>query len=432
MAVTAVMRGLCDSRAEMVGATRFFRNPKVSAAEIMATAAARTAEAAAGRSVLLIADTSEINFEAKAGRKRGLGRVGNGTDVGLFVHPAVVVDAEGSPMVLGLAGASIWARTKTKAVDYQSQPIETKESYRWIEAALGARAALAGAPVVTVVHDRESDIYEVFARVPQLDAARPLTHLVVRSHYDRALAGPGGRLNARVAGWPVLGTTRFEMDARPGRPARPVTLELRAGSVALRRPKLNTNPADPSEVTLTVVDAQEIDAPPGQDPVHWRLLTTHPAVDIDQALAVVEIYRRRWIVEQLFRTLKSQGLGIEDSFIADGQALENLAAAALVAATQVMQCVQARGEAGQLLPATRVFAPQDIGVLEVVGRSLEGRTQKQKNPHPPHTLAWAVWVVARLGGWKGYQTERPPGPITMVKGLRRYRDIAQGFTLARG
>lgn len=424
------MRGLCDNRADMVGATRFFRNPKVSAGEIIATAAARTAEASAGRPVLLIADTSEINFEAKAGRKRGLGRVGNGTDVGLFVHPALVVEAEGPPMVLGIAGASIWRRTKTKAADYQTQPIETKESHRWIQTALSGRAALADTAVVTIVHDRESDIYEVFARVPQLDSSAPLTHLLVRSHYDRALVGKGERLNARVDGWATLETVSFEMDARQGRPAREVTLALRAGSVVLCRPRL-TDPSDAAEVSINVVDAREIGAPPGQSPIHWRLLTTHAVDDAAQAAAVVDLYRRRWIVEQLFRTLKSKGMGIEDSFIADGAALENLAAAALIAAAEVMQCVQARGEAGNLIPATRLFAPDDLPVLEVVGRSLEGRTQKQKNPHPPHSLAWATWVVARLGGWKGYEKERPPGPITMIKGLRRYRDIANGFALAQ-
>lgn len=424
------MRGLCDNRADMVGATRFFRNPKVSAGEIIATAAARTAEAAAGRSVLLIADTSEINFEAKAGRKRGLGRVGNGTDVGLFVHPALVVEAEGPPMVLGIAAASIWRRTKTKAADYQSQPIETKESHRWIQTALSGRAALADTPVVTIVHDRESDIYEVFARVPQLDPSGPITHLLVRSHYDRALVGKGQRLNARVDSWTPLKTVSFEMDARPGRAAREVIVELRAGTVVLRRPKL-TDPSDPAEVSINVVDAREIGAPPGRNPIHWRLLTTHAVGDGEEAAAVVDLYRRRWIVEQLFRTLKSKGMGIEDSFIADGAALENLAAATLIAAAEVMQCVQARGEAGNLIPATRVFAPDDLPVLEIVGRSLEGRTLKQKNPYPPHSLAWATWVVARLGGWKGYEKERPPGPITILKGLRRYRDIAKGFALAR-
>lgn len=33
--------------------------------------------------------------------------------------------------------------------------------------------------------------------------------------------------------------------------------------------------------------------------------------------------------------------------------------------------------------------------------SLEGRTDKLKNPHDSSSLAWFVWIVARLGGWSG-------------------------------
>ena len=95
--------------------------------EILETAAARTNQTAAGRHVLVIQDTSEINYQAKVGRKRNLGRVGNGTDAGLFVHPALAVDAEDGS-VLGLAAATIWRRTKVKDPDYQELPIEEKES----------------------------------------------------------------------------------------------------------------------------------------------------------------------------------------------------------------------------------------------------------------------------------------------------------------
>ena len=95
-----------------------------------------------------------------------------------------------------------------------------------------------------------------------------------------------------------------------------------------------------------------------------------------------------------------------------------------------MQLVQGRGEAGSNAPASRVFSPVEIIVLEVLARKFEGKTAKQKNPHPRHSLAWAAWCIARAGGWNGYASERPPGPITFARGLRRFHAIAEGFALA--
>jgi len=183
--LSATMRQLADTRAEKVGCTRFFRNDSVTVEEIVQTAAARTAQAAAGRDVLLIEDTSEVNYQSKVARKRKLGRVGNGTDAGLFVHPVLAVDA-GDGSVLGLAGALVWRRTKAKQADYQSQPIETKESYRWIAAPKTAQAVMAAASRVTVIADREADIYELFARLPAEGA-----DMLVRATHDRALADKG-------------------------------------------------------------------------------------------------------------------------------------------------------------------------------------------------------------------------------------------------
>ena len=165
-------------------------------------------------------------------------------------------------------------------------------------------------------------------------------------------------------------------------------------------------------------------------PIVWRLLTTHAATSLAEAARIIDLYRRRWIIEQLFRTLKSQGLDLEDSFLSDGDALECLAATALIAAASIMQLVQGRGEAGSALPASRVFSPAEVSVLEALARKLEGKTEKQKNPHPKQSLAWAAWGIARAGGWNGYASERPPGPITFARGLRRFHAIAEGFALA--
>ena len=252
----------------------------------------------------------------------------------------------------------------------------------------------------------------------------------VRAVHDGALAEVGGRMLATSAGEPDAGRGAFDLSGRPGRTARRVTLAVRFCPVTLRQPRRGADRRDPPQLSLNLVEAREIDPPPGEDPIVWRLLTTHAATSLAEAARIIDLYRCRWIVEQLFRTLKSQGLDLEDSFISDGDALECLAATALIAAASVMQLVQGRDQAGSALPASRVFSESEISVIEALVPKLEGKTAKQKNPHPKRSLAWAAWCIARLGGWNGYASERPPGPITFARGLRRFHAIAEGFALA--
>ncbi|GAB3382241.1 hypothetical protein GCM10027514_22150 [Azotobacter armeniacus] len=71
-------------------------------------------------------------------------------------------------------------------------------------------------------------------------------------------------------------------------------------------------------------------------------------------------------------------------------------------------------------------------MLQDIGPRQEGRTTRQKNPHPPGSLAWASWIIARLGGWKGYASERKPGPVILFHGLQTFANIHRGWALARG
>jgi hypothetical protein len=109
--------------------------------------------------------------------------------------------------------------------------------------------------------------------------------------------------------------------------------------------------------------------------------------------------------------------------------LERLAAAGMVAATMVMQLVHGRADAGSNLPASRLFTSQQIELLHALTPRLQGKTTSQQNPHPASSIAWAAWHIARLGGWNGYASERPPGPITFSRGLTRFEAIAEGFQI---
>ncbi len=91
-----------------------------------------------------------------------------------------------------------------------------------------------------------------------------------------------------------------------------------------------------------------------------------------------------------------------------------------------MQLVQARdGKTKQRL--ADAFDPDDQPIIEALSAQLEGNTERQKNPHPKGSLAFAAWVIGRLGGWTGYYGK--PGPLVMRRGLEDFQRIKYGAAL---
>lgn len=420
---TLCLHRLARDRNQALQFGRFLANPKVTTQEMLASAGQQTAQRVSSRHVLAIEDTTELHFPTHEASKHGFGKAGNGEDIGLFLHPVLAVDAA-TGGVIGLVDCVVLNRTAGKVAGRRQRGADEKESRRWLDGAEIAGERLEAAAEMTAVMDREGDIYDLFARRPEN------VHLLCRSAQDRALLD-GGLLSERCAGWAEQQRTTISVPARPGRAERQAVVALRFGAVMLRRPRTQSAKDLPDSVALWVVDVQEIDPPAGAEPVHWRLLTTHPVNTLAEARQIVTWYRSRWTIEQVFRALKSHGLRIEESQMEEAGCFTKLAVVALIAAVRSMQLVLARdGHTDQ--PITDAIDPADLPALRSLNASLEGRSDKLKNPYDPACLAHLAWIVARLGGWSGYISKgyKPPGPKTMHHGLLRLDPILEGWHLA--
>jgi hypothetical protein len=425
------LRRLADGKEPLaIRFGRLLRHPNVTVERIIAGWSEQTVAAVSGRHVLAIQDRSDINFRTRDGHTRGLGVIGKGVGRGLLLHPMLAVDAA-THTCLGLVSGALWSRAesppsaaKTK-VNNARRPLEEKESRHWIATAQQAKPVLAGAALVTMIADREADFYQMWTMVPEAGV-----HILGRAFRDRPLAG-GGQLNTAAAAWPGLGTRRILIREREGRPEREADLELRAGQVTVLRPKEIYESGLPDQVMLTLVELTEPAPPAGAEPVMWRLLTTHAVPDAATAWQIVDWYRCRWIIEQFFRTLKQQGLQIEDSQVETADRLLKLVAIAARAAVIIMQLTQVRdAEDGGGLAAAEVFSVAEIETLKALGADYAKRAPASGNSYPFLSLAWAAWIIARLGGWSGYRGKaRPPGPITFKNGLLRLQTLAQGWAL---
>lgn len=422
---------------EQMAAYRFLNNERVQVPQLIDGLCARAVAAlAAGPGHLLaIQDTTQLNFQPPKGSRRaaaaGLGVIGDGQSAGFFLHPTLLVEAERG-QALGFADVVLWNREAEAAGsaegDYQALPLEQKESRRWVQSPERARARLGEGVHLTLLADRESDLWELFARLPD-----ERTDVLVRAAQDRRIAESPQGLFAYLAAQPLGGQAALEVrgDVRRGRQARTAPLEYRWARVTLVRPRKGPQ-VGPREVPLWALEVRECpeSVPAGEEPIHWRLLTTHVVERFEQARQVVAWYRQRWHIEQVFRLLKTEGLDVESSALERGSALQRLAVLALGAALDVLRLLLAeRGENEQ--PLEQVFDALQRECLQRVGPTLEGKTTKQQNPHPPQTLAWAAWIVARLGGWKGYRSQRPAGPLTYRRGLTAFALLCQGLALAR-
>lgn len=422
MRPTVCLRQLgSGQRAQEVGFGRFLANSRVTVDRLIEGWGDQTAVAAAGRHVLAIQDTSEINFQTIPGRRRRLGKT-KGGGRGLLLHGMVAVDAN-SGSCLGLVAGQIWTRRGRVKVAHEKRRSENKESHRWIATAERAKAVLADATMVTVIGDRESDIFAAWARVPAANV-----HLITRSMHDRRLAN-GDSLYATAEHFAFTTTRVVALPEREGkRSARVASLTLRFGKVELARPCYTPDRGLPTSVPITFIEVIERNPPRDAARVHWRILTTHEVADADAAWKIVDWYKMRWTIEQFWRLLKQQGLRLEDSQLETAERLLKLAAIAAKAAVIILQLLQARdGPFSE--PASIAFAADEIAVLDSLNSQLEGKTSLQKNPNPRASLRWAAWIIAKLGGWDGYPSSKPPGPITFKNGLQYFRAMVAGWSL---
>ena len=433
---TAIMNKLSDNHADNMAYSRFLNNDSVTASSIIHSFQNRVLAVSKGKHVLCIQDTSEINYQKHKNFFRtddeDMGPVGNNHDIGFFLHPTLVVDTAGC-FPLGLSDVHIWNRNRDKqdkyVRNYKQQPIEEKESYRWISS--GKRSIeLLGDTVahITIIGDRESDIYDEF-----LALKGKHSDVLVRSKENRFLYDQEQRLYEYLSSQPKAGAYKIKIrtDKRKNRESREALIEVKFCTVKVARPKKHIDKTLPEYIELTAVEASEsfLTVPENESPVHWRLLTTHQVNDIQGAVQVITWYKNRWLIEEHFRLLKQKGIDIESSQLESGKALKKLAVLALEVSLRILQLKQDRDGLCSM-EASIAFSPEEIVFAEeVYNKKYKGKTRKQQNLYKKGSLARMAYIIARIGGWKGYRSTTLPGPITFISGLKEFDKMYEGYTL---
>ena len=419
------------TEAALEGAYRLLNNENVDFDDLLAEHRDMTVDRAqAAGEVLVLHDTTACTFEHADPSEIGYLPTGK---AGLFAHVSLVIDAKRHRRPLGVLHVEPYWRARKSGRGSRQKHVSGKEaaswanreSERWARGVQECHEQLDGCPAIHVM-DREGDKYELLAHMREHDQ-----RFVVRLRGDRRLIeeGDARTLLGVVHNQPISLTRQVHIGRRkaptaprsrrqtPERPARCATLSVTRAAVVLRRP--NSLPVDHvRQLPVNVVHVREMEPPAEQDPIDWTLLTSEPIDALEDIERIIDIYRYRWLIEELFKALKT-GCLYENRLFESRHALLNLLATSLPIAVELLW-MRARVADDPDAPALDIVDADQLEVLRAMGH----------RPVPENaTAAQVLFAIAGLGGH--LKRNGPPGWLVLHRGYQRLLDYTAGWA-ARG
>lgn len=414
-----------ETEAALEGAYRLLNNENVDFDDLLSEHRDRTVDRAkAAGEVLVLHDTTTCSFEH--GDPREIGYLPTGK-AGLFAHVALVVDAQRHRRPLGVLHVEPYWRAQKSGRGSRKKHIGGKEAAKWKNReserwARGVQECHEQLDDCTAIHvmDREGDKYELLAHMREHGQ-----RFVVRLRADRRLkAEHDSQLLLDVLhSQPVVLKREVHVSRRkastaprsrrPERPARQATLSVTSAEITLPRP--NNLPRDfVPKLAVNVVHVRETDPPPDQDPIDWTLLTSESIDTVDDIQRVIDIYRYRWLIEELFKALKT-GCLYEQRLFESRHALLNLLATSLPIAVELLW-MRARIEDDPDAPASDIVTEEQLEILR--------QRSSRQLPHNP-TANQVLLAIASLGGH--LKRNGPPGWLVLHRGYQRFLDFEAGW-----
>ena len=436
-----VIHRFSENDAEQKAFYRLINNAKVSSSGLIGKIVSPLRHRVEGKHVLILGDSSENSLKriySQLKNPKEVGVLSDNKTPGFHMHAHLCIDAENEG-ALGISDLMTWCRKPSRASKAQkarsmaTRSWSEKESYKWHLGLTRSLEVVEAARQVTFIFDREADFAQSWESVlsHNCDAVIRMSRSWPVAHPDleqQPMVAQDYLEDTEWAGSYWIKLTKLERrnysknkpQRRKGRKAK---IQVRFREIPLERFIGLKRP-------LYLVEAKEAPetVPKGEEPVHWYLLTTHAVEDFEQACQVIRWYKLRWMIEQLFRLIKRKGFDIEGSHLTDFRAIEKQLILTIGAAFRVMQLLLARDNPNAQ-PIEDAFSQEQIRCLSAMNKKSEGKTAKLKNPYPRDRMSWAVWVIGRLGGWKGRQSQAPPGPIRLKRGYEKFEAIFEGWMI---
>ena len=200
-------------------------------------------------------------------------------------------------------------------------------------------------------------------------------------------------------------------------------LHVTATSVELRHPtytagKSRKGSTLPYSVPVNVVHVCEQNAPKNQEPVEWVLYTSLPVSTADEVGAVIDAYRRRWLIEEYFKALKT-GCAFEKRQLETKHALLNALALFVPIAWRLLTLRHLSRQEPDV-PASKLLNPRQLTILRARDKVTLSRVP---------TMREAMLAVAAEGGH--IKNNGDPGWQVLGRGYEKLLHMEAGFVLGQ-
>lgn len=386
----------------------FFKNEDIKLEAINAAISAYGVARADRQQLLIIHDSSTISYNDL--EAEGLGYIDNAAGKGIFCHSSLAATTTGIP--LSLLNQIIWSREPSelgKSVKRKQKPFEQKESYKWYKGIESANNLLGQGIVKIHIGDRDADIYELFFTEPEENS-----ELLIRARHNRKIA-EGSELWQHISTEKVAAEEVIMIPDRTGKRKKQVRVQLRYKEVEILCPAQKAGKLYES-VALTAIEIRQKGN--HKDGIHWKLLTTLPISNAEEAKQCMRWYSYRWLIERFHYVLKS-GCAIESLQLKKAESLMKATALYSLAAFNIMQLTYQSRETPDVSCEVLLTGQQWQALY-----MLKNKTKKL--PGKPPTLQQATRWLAQLGGYMARKSDGPPGLKTVWLG---YESLLQAVAL---
>lgn len=373
------------------------------------------------RPVLIVQDSTELDYTDLVSLAGELGQIGKGNKRGYICHNVLAVDAH-TGEVLGLVDQILHHRDEVPPGETltEHRERETRESLLWLR---GTEHLPSDRKLIDV-SDQGSDTFEFLEH--QCHSGR---RFVIRAHKVRKVyagheaVGERRYLKEYAHSLPELGRFTMDVQAQRGRVARTeAEFIVRGGPVLVCPPHAKSGQHGNEPLALWVVQITEAKPPQGEKAIDWMLLTNEPVRTGSDAWRVTGWYEKRWIVEE-YHKAKKTGCRIEDMQFTSVARLEPAIALLSVVAVTLLNLRDAsRREDAHTTPATTILAADYVDVLSIWRYGKIRRTM---------TIHEFFFALARLGGHQNRKSDHPPGWLVLWRGWTKLQAMLDGYAAAQ-